>query len=243
MEQGSETPMKKSSLAIAGMLLMVSLALISPLAFATTTQDLQLQTTPTKAPVGGSVTFNIEFAPGSLVESAAWIAVIAPSGTIYVLGGGNSPSPIATFTGNSGASTPYTSCDVQFGASGALAVVNSGNTATVSGCSGSNNWYVASGSYSTIQGDCPSGGPIANPATSGSASAGSIGSAGTYSAIVCYSEGTTVGSLTGAFSADTSFSTPQFGLALGFGAVVAIGLVGMLALRKRSLGPLTKPAA
>jgi hypothetical protein len=221
-----------------GVALLVGLMLAAPAVFAT---DLAASATPNKISVGGSTTINIIYPSGVDTESALWVAVLTPSGAIWVLGGANAPTPVATFTGT-GSASPVTSCGVPYGVAGSLSVSNVGGTASVSGCSGSNTWYLASASglsgwVGTVEPDCKSTGST-NPSVTATTGSGDTSSAGTYSVIICYSYGPSTSiSFT---SADTNFSTPEFGL--GLGVVLAVALMGVLLVRKRSLGSLKTPA-
>lgn len=229
--------MKKSRKAVLGTLAVAAMLVLVPAVFAT---DLSASATPSTIAVGGSTTINLIYTGGSDTETALWVAVLTPSGNIYVLGGANSPNPVVSFAGNSGSGSPPSSCGVPYGTSGSLTVTGAGNTATVSDCSGSNNWYLStvSGSafYTTIEDDCTlshSNPPTdSNPATSGDTS-----SSGLYTVLACYTSSLYT---TSQFSADTSFSTPEF--ALGMGAVLAVSLVGVALVRKHSLGQISIPS-
>jgi len=172
-------------------------------------------------------------------ENLLWVAVTTPTGAVYVLGGANSPSPVASFAAVSTPTTPYTLCGIPYGpAGGSLSISNNGNSATAAGCSGTLPlWYLSTQTQAAVESDCTGATP-ANPTTTGSGTYGDTSAAGLYTVLGCY----TNSAVTGQFSADSSFTAaPEF--ALGIGLVFAIGLIGLLYVRKHSIGQISVPIA
>jgi hypothetical protein len=109
---------------------------------------------------------------------------------------------------------------------------------SASSCTGSWTVQYPSGVVTACTISSGTGNSCTGPAGTATWSTGAnTGFSGSYGVVATWNAS---GSVTGSFSADNGFSAPEFGL--GMGAVVVVGLVGLLLLRRRSVPQLKVPS-